>query len=199
MDPSNPSKFFKFAFEEDFLIFSPAPADDIINPNTGFLDYALLKIKPNQQPPIGAHSRLNIGADHHPSIGEPVFIIQFPGGAGGQQKVALVDNEVISEWDHYLYYEADTKEGQVALRYLISSWEVVGLHHYGSTRAFKVNSNGTESPANRGIYIKVVLEDIRLKQLQKGLICRFKEPVGNSQWLSNLLVNYMLHEGRTGV
>ena len=170
LDPMNPSVFTRFSFEENFLLFSPAPAHDIINPDKDFLDYALLKLKEGQNLPQG---QLKIGAPHNPSTGDPVFIIQFPGGAGGQQKVALVDNNVISEWEHYLYYEADTKGGASGSPIFNSSWEVVGLHHYGNKNAFKVSQNGNKLPANRGIYIQFVLKDIKAKATGQGMSLPF--------------------------
>jgi endonuclease I/V8-like Glu-specific endopeptidase len=60
-------------------------------------------------------------------IGEPVNIIQHPGGQ--PQQVALRENNIIDSLDNFLHYRADTKRGSSGSPVSNDQWDLVALHH----------------------------------------------------------------------
>lgn len=62
-------------------------------------------------------------------IGEPVNLIQHPGG--DPQQIAIRNNEITDIVDDFLHYRADTQRGSSGSCVLNMQWELAALHHAG--------------------------------------------------------------------
>ncbi|MCH7497888.1 MAG: trypsin-like peptidase domain-containing protein [Candidatus Marinimicrobia bacterium] len=62
-------------------------------------------------------------------VGEPVNIIQHPGGA--PQQIALRNNQIVDRVEDYLHYVADTEPGSSGSPVFSMQWELAALHHSG--------------------------------------------------------------------
>lgn len=124
------------------------------------LDYSLVKIKDDETLFSWGHLKLEKFLDAQK--GERVNIIQHPDG--GTMKLALPD-KIISKWNSYLFYLADTKPGSSGSPVFNQEWKVIALHHAGkiSGGGLQINAEGEHQPSNRGILIKEILKDIKSK------------------------------------
>ncbi len=111
---------------------------------------------------------LKINSTYAPELNEPVNIIQHPGG--DYKQIALTANEVIgNNWQHYIFYNADTKPGSSGSPVFNKDWEVIAIHHAGKllnadgTGGLQINAEGQRASANRGIFIKYILEFLQEK------------------------------------
>lgn len=59
--------------------------------------------------------------------GEPVFIIQHPGG--GRKRIVLFNNSVQEVYQKFLQYKADASTGSSGSPQFNMKWQLVGLHH----------------------------------------------------------------------
>lgn len=62
-------------------------------------------------------------------VGEPVNIIQHPGG--DPQQIVIKNNRVTNIVDEFLHYVADTEPGSSGAPVLNMQWELAALHHSG--------------------------------------------------------------------
>jgi endonuclease G len=104
------------------------------------LDFALVAVRETSLVPAGvrldSYGFLPLDPTQGKiSIGEPINIIQHPGGLPKQ--VVLQDNRLLDLPDDppdWLHYEADTEPGSSGAPLFNLEWEVVGLHHAGWPR-----------------------------------------------------------------
>jgi len=126
-------------------------------------DYAYVKIKDDNQNPLSQWGTLTVEDFLKPEPGQPTIIIQHP--EGGIKQIAFEDNNILSVWKPYLFYETDTLKGSSGSPVLNSDWKVIALHHYGKNETeggVVINEAGEKRSANRG----VLMEDI-MKELKK--------------------------------
>ena len=62
-------------------------------------------------------------------VGEPVNIIQHPGGQ--PQEIAIKNNNIKAYSGDFVHYEADTKKGSSGSPVLNMQWQLAALHHAG--------------------------------------------------------------------
>ncbi len=150
-----PQRTCEYTFDPTFYLGSPFEE----------LDYALVKVVENKNIPIAHWGYLKLDNFSDPQIGDKVNIIQHP--EGRPMKMAMPD-KIISVWKQYLFYIADTKGGSSGSPVFNQEWKVIALHHAGRNDlgvngGLQINEQGENRPANRGILIKRVLEDLKAK------------------------------------
>jgi endonuclease G, mitochondrial len=124
--------------------------------------------------------------------GEPVNIIGHP--LGRAKEVALRNNRLSNQLEHFLHYETDTEPGSSGSPVFNDAWEVVALHHAGvpSTdpdgRVLKANgepwhrSEGDQAIdwlANEGTRVSVLLDHLSRVEVpaeQRPLLASLSEP-----------------------
>jgi V8-like Glu-specific endopeptidase len=87
-----------------------------------------------------------------------VHVIGYPGGdaiAFSQQDNLPLDHEAPR-----VHYRAPTRKGSSGSPVFNSDWELLALHHYGDEKVAKLNGASGFYPANEGIYIKAVFDEI---------------------------------------
>lgn len=92
------------------------------------LDFTLVAVRPELDPNRFGWLKL-IEDQGKLMVGEWVNIIQHPNGEPKQ--LALRENQVIDELEHWLHYRTDTAPGSSGSPVFNDQWEVVGLHHSG--------------------------------------------------------------------
>ncbi|MCG8095859.1 MAG: endonuclease [Candidatus Thiodiazotropha endolucinida] len=96
------------------------------------LDYALVAVEPVN---TGGHRLETLGwsplirESGKTLVGEPVNIIQHPGGE--PQQIALRQNAIVDVLDDFLHYKADTEKGSSGSPVFNDRWELSALHHAG--------------------------------------------------------------------
>lgn len=96
------------------------------------LDYTLVAIHADDVAKIPAGtSPLRLAPQIPPqlALGEPVSIIQHPGGR--PKAYAVRDNEVIDVQESFITYETDTNPGSSGAPVFDWQWRMIGLHHSG--------------------------------------------------------------------
>lgn len=138
----------EFDFDADRHGTPLAVSDFALEPHRFFitdvdLDYSLVAVSPQ---PLSAHgagleefgwARL-IKAQGKAVVGDPVNIIQHPGGRAKQ--VALRNNQVLDIFEDFLHYRTDTEPGASGAPVSNDQWEVVALHH-SAVPAMDANGN----------------------------------------------------------
>ncbi len=130
----------QFDFWEDPTGVAGAIDEYRLQPNTFFetnvhLDFALVAVEP-----VNASGRKVSSRGWSPFIeesgksvvGEPIVIIQHPGGE--PQQVVLPDkvkSKITNVVDDYLHYDADTMPGSSGSGVFNVDWELAALHHSG--------------------------------------------------------------------
>jgi V8-like Glu-specific endopeptidase len=84
-----------------------------------------------------------------------VYVVGHPRGAGLQ--ISLHDSRLldIDDDEHLIHYRTPTDPGSSGSPVFNSSWEVVALHHGGSTTAPKFRGGGNYE-ANEGISLHAI-------------------------------------------
>lgn len=126
------------------------------------LDYVLVKVN-DPQNDLAKWGELKLEGFAEPKVEDKVNIIQHPDG--DRMKIALPD-KIISVWDKYLFYVADTKGGSSGSPVFNQDWNVVALHHAGINEkdwagGMQINKEGKIAPSNRGILIKEIIQHVR--------------------------------------
>lgn len=115
--------------ETRFLIDSTVFVED----STAGLDFAIFSVGnqisgPAQLSDFGA-SLLSDASDKH-MLGEFANIVQHP--QGRLKEVVLRENRLVSRFDDFLHYVADTQKGSSGSPVYNSEWQMIALHHWGS-------------------------------------------------------------------
>ncbi|MDF1694784.1 MAG: trypsin-like peptidase domain-containing protein [Saprospiraceae bacterium] len=165
-DSNADERVYRYNFDPSFFYVRPLAINKEGAPEEFKYDYALVKLLENGKVPIEEFGYLTFEEDIEPKKNDPVNIIQHPGGE--IQLFSVTANEVIGNWDHYLYYKADTDKGASGSPVLNQNWKVVALHHAGKNEESKdgglrIDEEGTVVPANRGILIKYILKDLKTR------------------------------------
>ncbi|MBK9257149.1 MAG: trypsin-like peptidase domain-containing protein [Saprospiraceae bacterium] len=129
------------------------------------LDYTVVKVMDKPDSPLSDWGFLEPDTFPDPKIGDKVNIIQHP--EGNYMKIALPD-AIISVWDNYLFYIADTKGGSSGSPVFNQDWKVIALHHAGINEdsaqgGMQINKAGEIKPSNRGILIGHIIDDLKSK------------------------------------
>ncbi|HEX8344404.1 MAG TPA: serine protease [Actinoplanes sp.] len=99
------------------------------------LDYSLVAVSPG---PDGRLPGLDFGWNrlvHQQGkivVGESLNVVGHP--QGRFKEVALRNNTLITQLEHFLHYETDTEPGNSGSPVFNDQWEVVALHHSGIPR-----------------------------------------------------------------
>ncbi|HEX6386056.1 MAG TPA: endonuclease [Anaerolineae bacterium] len=116
------------------------PASFALQPQVFFqtdehLDFTLVALQ--EMNPDGVAAR-DVGWNHlipesgKAIVGEPVNILQHPGGS--RQQVALRQNSISDLLDDFMHYSADTDRGSSGGPVCNDQWELAALHHAGVPR-----------------------------------------------------------------
>ena len=73
----------------------------------------------------------------------------------GRQGGAVLDHQ-----DPRVHYRAPTRKGNSGSPVFNSDWDLLALHHYGHEKVAKLNGAGGFYPANEGIYVKAIFDEI---------------------------------------
>jgi endonuclease G, mitochondrial len=121
-DPGTPdSRFVLVATDPDRLLLTDA-----------HLDYTLVALRDlHDGRPPGEEFGWNplIGRQGKIVTGEPVNVIGHP--MGRTKEVAVRNNRLSNQLEHFLHYETDTEPGNSGSPVYNDTWEVVALHHAG--------------------------------------------------------------------
>lgn len=103
-------------------------------------------------------------APRAPQKGDPVNIIQHPGG--GPKQIALYHNIVVYADDNVIQYLTDTKPGSSGSPGFDSDWQVIALHHSGGW----LQDPGSKETAwrNEGIHVNAVLKGLQAAGMIAG-------------------------------
>ncbi|HOY06453.1 MAG TPA: trypsin-like peptidase domain-containing protein [Saprospiraceae bacterium] len=112
------------------------------------LDFTRVKLVDNPANSFKQWGGLDVAPDALPSPGDPVTIIQHPGGM--DKRIALRANEVLQVSNQYVHYTTDTEGGSSGSPVFNNFWQVVAIHHAGKP----VNVNGQQRDANEGILFR---------------------------------------------
>ncbi|PWU62182.1 serine protease, partial [Micromonospora globispora] len=95
------------------------------------LDYSLVAVAPGAGRPPGDEFGWNrlVHQQGKAVIGEWLNIVGHP--QGRLKEVALRNNGLVNELDHFLHYATDTEPGNSGSPVFNDQWEVVALHHSG--------------------------------------------------------------------
>jgi endonuclease G len=96
------------------------------------LDFTLVATAPTTADgsPVAARGWVPlIGPSGKALVGEPVNIIQHPGGR--PQQIAIHDNTVVDVVDAFLHYTTDTDRGSSGSPVFNNDWDLAALHHSG--------------------------------------------------------------------
>lgn len=111
-------------------------------------------------------------------IGEPVNVIGHP--LGRLKEIAIRDNALENQLEHFLQYSADTEPGNSGSPVFNDQWEVVALHHAGVPRTdadgnYLTTDGAVWQPsdgdaaiawsANEGARISVILADMVAREV----------------------------------
>lgn len=128
------------SYELDATGFISSPPDQ--------LDFARVKLIDNPSNSYKQWGGLDIAPDALPTVGDPVTIIQHPGGL--DKKIALRANEVLQVSNQHVHYTTDTEGGSSGSPVFNNFWQVIAIHHAGKA----VNVNGQQRDANEGILFR---------------------------------------------
>ncbi|MGI9386140.1 MAG: DNA/RNA non-specific endonuclease, partial [Methyloligellaceae bacterium] len=130
----------EFEYELDVFGNSMPPQTFLLRPDSFFLkdrtlDFALVAVEARNHAGIElsrfGHLPL-IGIEGKIKIGQPVNILQHPGGA--RKQVVFRESKLVAlpkEADNIAHYTGDTKRGSSGSPVLSDKWEVVALHNAG--------------------------------------------------------------------
>lgn len=125
------------------------------------LDFVRIKVIDNPADPISRWGFVEIDPSALPVKGEPATIIQHP--KGEDMQIALNANDVLSNWNQYLFYTTDTEPGSSGSPVFNKDWKVIAIHHAGKTEAeggMQINAAGERAAANRGILFSHIFKFI---------------------------------------
>lgn len=89
-----------------------------------------------------------------------VYVIGHP--QGGPLSISMQDNRVVDVHDPKIQYRAPTEPGSSGSPVFNQDWQLVALHHAGSTEMPRLGGQGVVE-ANEGIWINAVVAAIRQK------------------------------------
>ena len=104
--------------------------------------------------PFSDWGYLNLAPKTVPRPGDPLNIIQHPGG--GEKKIAVTSNQCIRVNGSKLEYMTDTMKGSSGSPVFDENWQVVGLHRAGG--AAEQRPGGRVIYPNEGVAIARLLE-----------------------------------------
>ncbi len=126
------------------------------------LDFAYVKIKDNSATPLNQWNFLEVDTFSEPQAGQSTIIIQHP--EGEPKQFAFGDDDILSTWKQYLFYETDTLGGSSGSPVLNNELKVIALHHYGKNEeegGVVINEAGEKRAANRGVLMKNIMNDLK--------------------------------------
>lgn len=159
--------YIEFNFEEDVSGNSKTRYRYTLNVSAFItskeLDFTRVKVDVSSNTtPVSEWGYLQFAPDAVPVVRDPVNIIQHPDGS--EKQISLNFNEVVSVWDKWLFYKAQTKPGSSGSPVLNQDMKVVAIHHAGRDMAeggIVINEKGERAEANRGVMISFILDEIK--------------------------------------
>ncbi|ETX30133.1 endonuclease [Roseivivax isoporae] len=170
------------------------------------LDFTLVAVEPVNDDGVALASRgwIHLIAESGKAIvGEPINIIQHPGGE--RQQIAIRENRVVRAEDDFLVYSTDTRRGSSGAPALNDQWQLAALHHAGVAemrdgvevrRDGQLYREGIDDPesiryvANRGIRVSRIVAEMEARDLPAGHRAMFeaaKRPAPLAELLSGVL------------
>lgn len=160
------------------VIYQLQPQKFFLNDRS--LDYAFVAVatESDQGIPLAERGFIPLIAESGKAlIGEPVNVIQHPGG--NPQQIAIRNNNITDIVDDFLHYAADTERGSSGSPVFNMQWELAALHHAGvpmrneqgeilmtDGRVFDQRSENIERiawQANEGVRISSIVKDVQSK------------------------------------
>ena len=124
--------------------FATSPIDE--------LDCSILRVAREDSGDVSERwGALDLGGSE-PLLHDPVSIIQHP--EGGQKKICVTSNEIVSLSGFRVFYMTDTLPGSSGAPVFSDKWKVVALHRAGGARI--VTQDGREQFANEGIAVDAI-------------------------------------------
>lgn len=157
------------------------------------LDYAIVAVKERS---IDGHTLAEFGitalieATPKILIGEPVNIIQYPGGR--EKEYAISQNRLVDILDNFLQYQTDTLEGSSGSPAFSKNWELVALHH-ASIPAMRdgrvVATDGSFWNEDMGddMVLWLANEGVRVSAIVKSLLAKRLDDPAQQRLLQQLL------------
>jgi hypothetical protein len=87
-----------------------------------------------------------------------MYMIGYPGGRDVQ--FSLQDNHLVASNERLLHYRTPTEGGSSGSPVFNAAWEVVGLHHAGSSTLQRIDGQAGTYEANEGIRISALLSAV---------------------------------------
>lgn len=104
-------------------------------------------------------SPLSDASDKH-MLGEFANIVQHP--KGRLKEVVLRENRLVSRFDDFLHYIADTEKGSSGSPVYNSEWQMIALHHWGSPQgAIADPAVPGAAEVNEGIRISSIMRHLQ--------------------------------------
>lgn len=98
-----------------------------------------------------------------PSVGKDddpfVYVVGHP--LGQKLSLSIRGNGLIAANEQKLHYRAPTEKGSSGSPVFDKRWDLVGLHHAGSTQMPALDGSGSSYPANEAINIQAIRAELR--------------------------------------
>jgi V8-like Glu-specific endopeptidase len=133
------------------------------------LDFARVKVVDRTDQPLNQWGFVEFDPEAVPTVGDAVTIIQHP--KGEDKQIALNANDVLGQYDQYLFYSTDTEPGSSGSPVFNKDWRVVAIHHAGKTDAeggMVINARGDRRGANRGILFRDIFGFLKTGAVKAG-------------------------------
>ncbi len=88
------------------------------------------------------------------------YIIGHPSGAD-QVMLSVADNQLLDADDVRVHYRTPTMGGSSGSPVFNRSWELIAVHHSGSTEMPRLHGKGGTYPANEGIWLERVAAEVK--------------------------------------
>lgn len=135
---------------------------NFITSPSNMYDYTRVKIIDDEEQTLHKWGALKL-SKKKPTIDSYANIIQHP--SGNDKHIAFTaDNKIIKIWEHRIFYRTPTLPGSSGSPVFDDNWNVIAIHHAGSKK-MKIDTYGTKTKANEGIFIGTILDDIQKKSL----------------------------------
>ncbi len=88
------------------------------------------------------------------------YIIGHPSGAD-QVMLSVADNQLLDADEVRVHYRTPTMGGSSGSPVFNRSWELIAVHHSGSTQMPRLHGKGGTYPANEGIWLERVVAEVK--------------------------------------
>lgn len=149
---------------------------------SGPLDFTIVAVEPinDESHSVQGRGWIHLIADSGKAVvGEPINIIQHPGGE--RQQIAIRENRIVRVVGDFLLYSTDTLGGSSGSAAMNDQWQLAALHHAGVPKKDSVGNwlrkdgaifrRGIDDPAaihwiaNEGVRISSIVREMRTRPL----------------------------------